>query len=593
MSYTALHELEIATGVEYCCYGHFFSRDVLHVAIAGGSSLEVYELVNISGEHTTSGFRLRFTKTYDFFGSVQSLATIPPAAFANARPVSDRDALLIAFDYGKFSIVDFDPASGEMQTLEIIDMEDKPYNQSRYRVESSGQDKGTRMSALTTIRIDPEFRCCAKILYDSRLCLFPFLGQQRAPIHATSTATNQPEGLNGIGHSDHRIDGHGEDDFDDTELEQELLTQRRLINGCHDFSLSELGVDGSVMDAVFLNGYFQPTMLILHQPLATGNPILYMRTSSFVATLVTFDLVQGTYTLIWRLDDLPHDSLQLVPVPTGSGNIQGRGTAEGAMLVTTNSIYYLHPRYCSGAHLNGFSEFSGSKLTKRFPVTRYHFGVTLDAARCVFLEPPQDQATSTPAPLPNPKLIVAKSSGLLSVVTLVPNPASPAAIDRLEVAIAAKVTIPCCLCLIGSKYLFVGSRMGDSQLLAIVASSDNGQDPALANDRHIAKKRRLFDPDEDKVPEEEFLYADHDQPASTTTSTSVAATTDAAVDVSNTGNAKDAGVAFIPIDWLECRATGPIVSAVLGNIGHVNRDEYELVAAAGKDKCGALYKVRV
>ena len=128
------------------------------------------------------------------------------------------------------------------------------------------------------------------------------------------------------------------------------------------------------MDMTFLDGYFQPALLLLHQPLATGNPLLYMRTNSFVATLVTFDVASGTFATLWRLDNLPHDSLQLVPVPatirpskyvqvdvassSSSSSSSAVAGAEGAMLVTTNSIYYLHPRYCSGAHLNGFSDFS-------------------------------------------------------------------------------------------------------------------------------------------------------------------------------------------------------------------------------------------
>jgi hypothetical protein len=66
----------------------------------------------------------------------------------------------------------------------------------------------------------------------------------------------------------------------------------------------------------------------------------YKRTNSYVATLITFDLASGTFAAVWRLDDLPHDSLQLVAAPSSTGG----GTAEGAVLVTTNSLYVLDQR---------------------------------------------------------------------------------------------------------------------------------------------------------------------------------------------------------------------------------------------------------
>lgn len=418
MSFAAVQEFEVSTGVEYSCSGHFLDRNVLHLVIAGGASLELYEFVP---QGSSSGYYLRFVRGFDFFGTIQSLEKVPPEAFENVHFRPDCDALLVAFDYGKFSIVQFDAFGSSMETLEIIDMEDKPYNQSRYRVNCQGQGKGTHMSALTTVRIDPDFRCCATLLYDSQLCIFPFLGkfvprdsssvdsfgQAAAELTAAADAAAGLSGVGGIGHPDARRSedlrkltvgtagigsgprsdvfvaasggGGGSekrmplselDNNNNNEAEEEEEVQcARLINGVVQFSLTELGVDGAVLDAVFLDGYFQPTLLILHQPLATGNPLLYMRKNTFVATLVTFDLARRTFASVWRLDDLPHDSLQLVPVPkvdgtsgssssNGGGPSPSRSGAEGAILVTTNSLYYLHPRYCSGAHLNGFSDFS-------------------------------------------------------------------------------------------------------------------------------------------------------------------------------------------------------------------------------------------
>ena len=63
--------------------------------------------------------------------------------------------------------------------------------------------------------------------------------------------------------------------------------------------------------------------------------------------------------------------------------------------------------------------------------------------------------------------------------------------------------------------------------------------------------------------------------------------------VASTKGWKSTGLRLHPVDWLESRATGPITSAAVGNVGDVFTDEFELMVAAGRDKCGALYKVGV
>jgi len=339
MSFAAVHEFELSTGIEHCTSGNFLETGIVHLVVAGGTQLELYEHV----EQSKGAYALRLVKSFGFFGTVQGLATIPPEAFKRSHLREGRDALLISFDYGKLSVVQFSGLGSAMETLEIIDLEDKPYNTSRYRIKGSGQARGTNLSSLTAIKIDPASRCCATLLYDSQLCVFPFQGKQQGTTAShVPTTSSDTEGANAT--------------FQPPSAAEGLLASC-LIDGALTFSLSAMGVDGSVLDAVFLDGYFQPTLLILHQPLATGNPILYMRTSSFVATMVTLDLKQGTVTQVWRLSDLPHDSRQLIAVPAVRRADGGRG-AEGAMLITTNSIYYLHSRYCSGAHINGFSDFS-------------------------------------------------------------------------------------------------------------------------------------------------------------------------------------------------------------------------------------------
>ena len=277
-------------------------------------------------------------------------------------------------------------------------------------------------------------------------------------------------------------------------------------------------------------------------------------------------------------------------------------------------------------------------------------------------------------------MLVAKRDGLMSVVTLIPNPSQPASVERIDIAVAARVTLPCCLCLVGPEHVFVGSRMGDSQLLAYSyvdgqgradnTNADGGESVDIKGfdkgdeekHTHRAKRARMPLPaiGDDVVSREEedfFLYGgddgssedaqnmhpgsrlatatevngpgpgpgpgpgrgassvDKDAGASTksappqlslspstavptvpTISASAAgiaarAAAVAAGDVSNTGGVRDTGVRLRAVDWLESRATGPCVSAALGNIHDVYTDEFELLVAAGKDKCGALYKV--
>jgi len=198
---------------------------------------------------------------------------------------------------------------------------------------------------------------------------------------------------------------------------------------------------------------------------------------------------------------------------------------------------------------------------------------------------------SDPSVRKHQKMLVAKRDGLMSIVTLVPSKDQPSSIETIDVAIAAHVTIPCSLCAVGDHHIFVGSRMGDSQLLKYTFETNSGASGvhAAQSDTAPASKRlRLpFEKGSEKIRDaDEFLYGENNP-----LKEDVAAASATKADVRNTGGAGDTGLTFEPIDWLESRATGPIVSAAVGNVGNVDSHEFELLAAAGKDRCGALYKV--
>ncbi|CAN0545081.1 unnamed protein product, partial [Ectocarpus sp. 8 AP-2014] len=68
--------------------------------------------------------------------------------------------------------------------------------------------------------------------------------------------------------------------------------------------------------AAFLEGFHEPALALLYEPIQTCAGRLASKRSTCRLALLSINLTQGRAPVIWQVENLPHDSWELVPVPS-------------------------------------------------------------------------------------------------------------------------------------------------------------------------------------------------------------------------------------------------------------------------------------
>ncbi|GBP39414.1 Cleavage and polyadenylation specificity factor subunit 1 [Eumeta japonica] len=195
----------------------------------------------------------------------------------------------------------------------------------------------------------------------------------------------------------------------------------------------------NILDIQFLHGYYEPTLLLLYEPVRTFAGRTAVRNDTCAMAGVSLNLQQRVHPIIWSTGGLPFDCLQAVAIEKPLG---------GCLILAVNSLIYLNqsiPPY--GVSLN-----SVAGHTTNFPL-RIQEGVciSLDAA-CV-------------VPLGEGRLALSLKGGQLYVVTLLSDSVRSVSSFHLDRAAASVLTT--CMCVIEEDFLFLGSRLGNSLLLRV------------------------------------------------------------------------------------------------------------------------------
>lgn len=89
----------------------------------------------------------------------------------------------------------------------------------------------------------------------------------------------------------------------------------------------------NVIDVQFLDGYYEPTLIILYEPVGTFPGRIAVRQDTCNMVAVSLNTQQKNHPIIWSLNNLPFDCCQILPVPKPLG---------GALIVAVNSIIYVN-----------------------------------------------------------------------------------------------------------------------------------------------------------------------------------------------------------------------------------------------------------
>lgn len=412
------------TETEHSIYCHFYDYNDRNLVTAGASQLKVYRLIGETQESETSArneskeadsevtastasadgtksevkVRLECVQSFTLFANIESISKVSFAA-------SKRDSLILAFSSAKVSIVEYDPSTHDLKTTSL-----------HYFEEQDMRSGFTQFCRPPVVRSDPESRCAAVLIFSRNIVILPFRKDisnedQEAGTPAVVSAASAPQ----------------------FNTKSPVMASYKL-----DLNSEQYGEKvNNVIDIQFLHNYYEPTLLILYEPVRTWAGRVAVRQDTCAMLVLSLDVHQRVHPHIWSVNHLPYDCFQAMPIPKPIG---------GVLIFANNCLIHLNqglPPF--GVSLNGFTEGNTSFLLRN----QDDIKISLDCSKACFIS--------------NDKLVISLRSGELYLLTLFNDMTRSIRgfnFDRCAASVLSTTITHC-----GNGYIFLGSRLGHSILL--------------------------------------------------------------------------------------------------------------------------------
>ncbi|CAL7948360.1 unnamed protein product [Xylocopa violacea] len=382
-----------ATGVEHAITCYFFNRSEKCLVVAGANIIRVFRLipdVDITKKEKYTELRppkmkLECLSQYTLHGNVMSMQAVTLVG-------SQRDSLLLSFRDAKLSVVEYDQDTHDLRTVSL-----------HYFEEEEIRDGWTNHHHIPIVRVDPEGRCAVMLIYGRKLVVLPFKKDPSLDdgdlLDNTKTSSNKTPILSSY-----------------------MIVLKSL----------EEKMD-NIIDLQFLHGYYEPTLLILYEPVRTFSGRIAVRQDTSAMVAISLNIQQRVHPIIWSVSNLPFDCYQAVPVKKPLG---------GTLIMAVNSLIYLNqsiPPY--GVSLNSLAETSTN-----FPLKPQEgVKISLEGSQVAFIS--------------SDRLVISLKSGELYVLSLFAD--SMRSVRGFHFDKAAASVLTSCVCMCEDNYLFLGSRLGD------------------------------------------------------------------------------------------------------------------------------------
>ncbi|KAI9088335.1 CPSF A subunit region-domain-containing protein [Phlyctochytrium arcticum] len=358
------------SSIDACVQARFTHPESVNLIVARGSVLQVYGVIEGEQgdlESSSSGppsipeaepdqdappktiAKLELVAEFHLHGNITSMGVVRTVTSVGAVGM---DSLLLSFRDAKMSLIEYSPATHDIVTVSI-----HYYEREEFKRES------ITSKFRPDIRVDPQNRCAVMQFYNDRLAILPFK-------------------MEGEG-------GEGEDENSDHPFHPSFVIPFTAID-------SRVR---NVVDMTFLHGYFEPTLAILFEPVSTWAGRLAARKDTKALLVVSLDLTQRNYPVLFKVDHLPYNCHQLLAAPSPVG---------GVVILSPNAILHIDQTSVPGmaCAVNGYygleshfptppaSEMIGQAFDAKNPlydpshVSDFkHLGISLDGCSPFFLNP--------------------------------------------------------------------------------------------------------------------------------------------------------------------------------------------------------------
>ncbi|VDP02481.1 unnamed protein product [Heligmosomoides polygyrus] len=389
--YSYLNEHDDSTTVNFSSYGKFLPGKGNQLLTIGAKYLRLFRTNPYSlvpPRDATEEWKQK-TKLECVY-SCRFMAPVQSFAKAKLPGYPASEALLLAFEGCNVSVVAIDPEDRALSTISLHSFS------SEFK-----RDGFSNHFQEPIVRADPANRCGAVIVYDRILGILPFDGDF---INSFSIPLSE---------IDHRLE--------------------------------------NVVDMIFLDGYYEPTLLFLYEPHQTTAGRASVRYDTMHLLGVSVNVFDEQVAIVWQVGSLPMDCNRLVAIPKPLG---------GVLVIGSNEVIYLNQSVppC-GVSLNScYDSFT------KFPLKDLkHLSMTLDAGAAEWIG--------------DNKVALGTLDGRLFVLELITDSSETVRSMVLEhysiLYTIILIAFTYCMTLCAPGRLFVGSRLGDSQFLEFTIEKED------------------------------------------------------------------------------------------------------------------------
>ena len=416
------------------------------------------------------------------------------------------DGLLVTIRESKAVCVCWDPETRKCVSTSLHFWEEfagAKGNKGATTTGIDGTSSGLRISNVPIVgRADPEGRCAAVLLRNEEKAKLKIM-----PVSETNTNNSNSSGQK------KKIKGGGTVHVPATLGSSFDLDVRKILGPSAAF----------VRDCCFLHGYGEPVLMILYEsnlPTWSGRLSLRMDTCKLVA--VSVDCTKKKYTIVWTRDKLPASAHSLFPVPNPLGGVIVLSSGHILYESQSSSATYISDVLGKGgpqegnyaeeiartngvegqaAYANPVPHVNSNKNVSSYETTQNEFQVQLDAAKIEMIRE-------------NVAIISSKTGQLITVILETVGGAASAGSKvgrrcrRIRVQKSGNAVLSSGLAAVGKDLLFIGSRVGDSLLIAY-----ERKEKGKIGDLKMLPEKEKQEEEEEEEEEEEDPYADPEENA--------------------------------------------------------------------------------
>ncbi|CAI5738989.1 unnamed protein product [Peronospora destructor] len=527
-------DLVAATAVHHAVNARLSNDFQSDLVLLGPQWLRIYRLEPFPSSFTslepTKGQILHLQASFPLAGIAESVHVLKfdrSLLRKKCRFYGGQDVLLLSFPQFKWVIIGYDRRAQTLVTLAMYSFQEDAIGPgATLKGEKNGQEQLLGLGTQAAARVDAQTRCGAMLVYSDQLVIVPFRNSDeeeddeeekkleelvRESKHkgVTSDMSNT---LNALLDKSVKLGSKRKRNHMSGLMPNDITGREFLLR------LRELEITGKVIDLAFLDGYLEPTLMVLHEENERNSTFgrLAVGFDTYCLTVMSIDVNTRLHPKIWTIKNLPSDCFRLIPC---------RAPLGGVVVLSANAFLYFNQTQFHGLATNVFASKTVNQSV--LPLTDAVYETTDgDTAQLniVLYDCKYEY-------LHEKELLITMPSGELYVLSLPYEETSSRGLSgfggasssrnaslslrMLQSGIAAN-----CLCFNDeNKTLFVGSRSGDSVLYAldrkILASTEDEKSKELKDEDMPIKEETWMkeadfmvksEPAEDEEEDEDDLF---------------------------------------------------------------------------------------